>query len=86
MTKNGLYLFGTIIGRYKDVKTNENGKFETVKYTVNCNGNVFRVSEKNPTAYHEIGEVIELPVRAGIYEGHMYFTIRKEESTGGTNF
>lgn len=86
MTKNGLYLFGTIIGRYKDEKTNENGKYVTVKYTVNCNGMVFRVSDKNPTEYHEIGEVVEFPVRAGVYEGHLFFTVRKEDSSGGTNF
>lgn len=83
--KNGLYLFGTIIGRYKETKNSDNGKYETVKYSVNCDGHVIRVSERNPKEYHEIGEVVEFPVTAGVYDGHLYFKIRNAENSG-SNF
>lgn len=83
--KNGLYLFGTIIGRYKETKNGDNGKYETVKYSVNCDGHVIRVSERKPKEYHEIGEVVELPVTAGVYDGHLYFKIRNAENSG-SNF
>lgn len=78
----GIFMRGVIIDRWKEQCDGKNGRYEHVRYLVNCGGQIFRLHDYDPKEYLDVGEEIDMPVRVGSFQSQngivVTYTVAKD--------